>query len=264
MEALVEVKTILDRPGPRKEHSHDEHSVTLIWKGSTVAQASGEGMEACAGQLVLISAGTPHLCLPLDTHAWAYTLLLLSPGASPILDSILAAPGNSFIALDAELDPMLALAHASEKGEEAKTLHMLDSLLNRIAIKPRNCPKAVTRNNLCPRKSQLIAVADRIERQSDEEQGLEELAASAGMDKFAFAKAFKAGFGMSPHRYILNTRINKAKAMLRAGKSPSFAAAELGFCDQSHFSRAFEKAVGLAPGAYSLMTRKIRGKIVQD
>jgi AraC-like DNA-binding protein len=51
-------------------------------------------------------------------------------------------------------------------------------------------------------------------------------------------------------------RVRRAKALLRAGRTPAEAAAEAGFSDQSHLTRHFKRLLGFTPGRYRRATSK--------
>jgi AraC family transcriptional regulator len=81
--------------------------------------------------------------------------------------------------------------------------------------------------------------------------GLVELAAVAGYSANHFARLFKRAFGVSPHRYVLERRIERAKAILRdPRRSLAEVALECGFASQAHFNTAFKAKAGVTPGAY--------------
>jgi AraC family transcriptional regulator len=66
---------------------------------------------------------------------------------------------------------------------------------------------------------------------------LDSLAAVVGCNRFHFAHRFRAAVGVSPHRYVVRRRLQRACALLRAGVgSPAEIAAATGFSDQSHLS----------------------------
>jgi AraC family transcriptional regulator len=66
-----------------------------------------------------------------------------------------------------------------------------------------------------------------------------------------FARAFRHSTGISPHRWQLNWRIEKAVDLLsRSALSVAQIAQMCGFCDQSHFTRVFAAAKGAAPGRW--------------
>ena len=55
---------------------------------------------------------------------------------------------------------------------------------------------------------------------------------------------------MTPHAYLLNIKINKAKELLKQGYTIVDTALECGFTDQSHFHRNFLKIVATTPKEY--------------
>lgn len=57
---------------------------------------------------------------------------------------------------------------------------------------------------------------------------------------------------LTPHSYLLNIRINKAKEYLKSGYSLAQTAQECGFFDKSHFHRNFLKIVATTPNEYKL------------
>lgn len=79
---------------------------------------------------------------------------------------------------------------------------------------------------------------------------LAELSAVAGLSPFHLARAFRRRFGMPPHAYLVQARVERAKRLLASGASPSRAGLDAGFYDQSHFGRHFLRLVGVTPGRY--------------
>jgi len=81
--------------------------------------------------------------------------------------------------------------------------------------------------------------------------GLDALAAIADLSPKHFARAFRQSTGMPPHRWLIERRIDRAKALLNtADLSLAEIALACGFADQSHFTAAFRKLAGLTPGDY--------------
>jgi AraC family transcriptional regulator len=62
---------------------------------------------------------------------------------------------------------------------------------------------------------------------------------------------FKASTGSSPHQYILQCRLERAKQLLR---DPSLSLSQVGlrcgFADQSHMTNVFRRFVGVTPSKY--------------
>jgi transcriptional regulator GlxA family with amidase domain len=82
------------------------------------------------------------------------------------------------------------------------------------------------------------------------------LAEVAGLSAWYFARVFKQTEGMSPHRYVLHSRVKRAQELLAGTELPlSEIAVAAGFSDQSHYTRCFREIVGVTPGAYRWSTR---------
>lgn len=80
---------------------------------------------------------------------------------------------------------------------------------------------------------------------------LVDFARRAGVSQFQLLRAFKRRYGLPPHAYELNMRLERAREMLRDGFSAADAAAANDFTDQSHFTRHFRRMWGMTPGQYA-------------
>jgi AraC family transcriptional regulator len=105
------------------------------------------------------------------------------------------------------------------------------------------------RGGLAPwqeRRSKEI-ISDRLEG----DVSLAELANECRLSRSHFARAFKKTTGHSPHVWLLQRRVHKAKDLLLNSESPiSDIALASGFADQSHLTKVFSKLVGATPGAW--------------
>jgi AraC family transcriptional regulator len=106
-----------------------------------------------------------------------------------------------------------------------------------------------------PAPAAPAALDPRIRRALDHMQGelaapltVDDLAATAGMSRFAFLRAFKAQVGASPYQYLLALRLDRAAERLRAGGDGVLAIAlDCGFADPGRFARMFRARFGCAP-----------------
>ncbi len=76
------------------------------------------------------------------------------------------------------------------------------------------------------------------------------LAEVSGLAPYRLHRLFERSYGLPPHRYLLQARMERAKRLLAAGSRPAQVAAELGFADQSHFGRHFRRWTGISPSRY--------------
>ncbi len=66
-----------------------------------------------------------------------------------------------------------------------------------------------------------------------------------------FRKLFKAQTGFSPHAYVLEMRLNRAKALLReTSLSVEEIGGAVGFSSLAYFSAAFQKRTGVSPSSF--------------
>ncbi|WP_063923016.1 AraC family transcriptional regulator [Cupriavidus basilensis] len=108
---------------------------------------------------------------------------------------------------------------------------------------------AVAASTQHPRLGMVLAY---IHQHLGEPLPLRKLAAVVGLSVGRFVTVFRQTVGMTPHRYISLKRIRHAQALLRQGLSPSLAAHECGFYDQSHLCRCMKSACGMTPSEFQL------------
>jgi len=90
-----------------------------------------------------------------------------------------------------------------------------------------------------------------MERRYGEPLSREELAGIAGMSPWHYSHLFKSVTGSSPHRYLSEVRIDRAKLLLRSGVSSRETANRVGYADDSQFRRKFKETVGVSPSVYA-------------
>ena len=79
---------------------------------------------------------------------------------------------------------------------------------------------------------------------------LDALASATGVTGFHVIRAFTRATGLSPHHFLVQVRVQRARSLLAAGTAPSIVAAMTGFADQSHLTAQFKRYVGITPGRY--------------
>jgi AraC family transcriptional regulator len=86
---------------------------------------------------------------------------------------------------------------------------------------------------------------------------LQQLAALAGLSQFHFARAFKASMGVSPHAYVLRSRIGEAKRLLSTSSLPvADIARRTGFSGTGPLSTRFRAVVGVTPSRFRSLARR--------
>ncbi len=103
----------------------------------------------------------------------------------------------------------------------------------------------------------LHTIMNAVQQRPEADHSLEAMAAQAGITPSHFCRVFRRATGLSPHQYVLKTRLDRAQEMLLQSDSSLAMIAEcLGFTSQSHFTRAFRHHAGEAPSAFRKRARE--------
>jgi AraC-like DNA-binding protein len=102
-----------------------------------------------------------------------------------------------------------------------------------------------------PDPARVRRVIDYLEAHCAESPRLGELAKLVDYDQFRLVRAFRVATGLTPHQYLLQIRIGRARARLKRGAPISAVALDSGFYDQSHLNRTFKAIVGVTPREYA-------------
>ena len=111
--------------------------------------------------------------------------------------------------------------------------------------------RVVPRERGTLRAHQKAAVLDVIQQRLGGDLALDDLAAAAGVSRFHFVRLFKNTFGVTPHHFVLDRRIEAAARLLENTSLPlAEVAAQTGFSSQSHLGSAMRRSLGRTPAQW--------------
>lgn len=147
-----------------------------------------------------------------------------------------------------------ALLAESRSGGFAGPLYV-ESLANQLVVhllrhhsSARRPPDDTSR--ALPRYK-LERATDYINDNLREDLALKDIARTVSMSPFHFAHAFKRTIGVTPHRYVIERRLEKAKALLLdTNLTVTQIAYQVGYANHSHFSTIFQRFTGRSPRGY--------------
>lgn len=90
-----------------------------------------------------------------------------------------------------------------------------------------------------------------LEERADEPLRLDDLAGATGWSRGHLIKEFRRALGLTPYAYLLQLRVERARARIAAGRPLAEAAHASGFADQSHMNRLFKRVLGVTPGVFA-------------
>ncbi|AFZ36576.1 transcriptional regulator, AraC family [Stanieria cyanosphaera PCC 7437] len=102
--------------------------------------------------------------------------------------------------------------------------------------------------------NRLKKAIEYINENLSEDIGLVDIADKLGMSQYYFCRLFKKSTGITPHAYMIQQRIEKAKQLLKQSKlTINEIAIECGFANPSHFARHFRKHTDLSPKQFRIL-----------
>jgi AraC-like DNA-binding protein len=111
------------------------------------------------------------------------------------------------------------------------------------ALSPLDCPTE-------PAHPGLLRAVEFIRDNYTRSLKLEEICSAANLSPSYLIRAFKQEYGLTPHAYLINCRIEFSRSQLRRGRPIADVALAAGFADQAHLQRSFKKLVAATPGQY--------------
>jgi AraC-like DNA-binding protein len=96
----------------------------------------------------------------------------------------------------------------------------------------------------------LRRARDFIDREYAQPLDVPSMARAALMSPAHFSRKFRVAYGETPYTYLMTRRIERAKALLRAGTSVTDACVTVGCTSLGSFSSRFTEIVGMTPSEY--------------
>lgn len=252
---FVEVRTTLGSVQPYAKHFHSSLSLGMILEGPTRFQLHGplhvQTYEAEEGDLVLIGPGVPHSCNPVGAQTRSYHMAHVDAHwfarrVCPLID----LPEDYEVALPlirnpalfaSALDIVRAVVDGQAHGEQALQAFLAQLQTQHRCFKPATAHASITAQFLPDEEESSL---------STERHAVAQLAKKSGLCRESYSRAFRRGVGLSPGSYLHCLRLEKARRLLRQGKSIADAAIAVGYADQSHLHRMFVKFYSVTPGCY--------------
>ncbi|WP_404419257.1 helix-turn-helix domain-containing protein [Marinospirillum sp.] len=237
-------------------HSHSQWSLGAITQGLSEFRYQGEVYPVAAGDLVVVNPHWVHACNPVEDEPWSYLMLYVDlPWLTELCfrEGLLAEP--VWQDLDTakltfpywyqrycDLAACLLNPEADLLHKQTHLVDFLTGLLHHLVTAPvQSLPQA-------PEKMQALAAY--LDQRVDQEVSLENLCALSGYSEGHLVRSFKKYFGLTPHAYQVNRRVELGRQELKAGKPIAEAALAAGFADQSHFQRTFKRLMAATPNQY--------------
>lgn len=239
------------RGRPFSRHRHDVYAIGVTEEGVQAFAYRGAAERSLPGQVFVLHPDEPHDGRADGPGLFGYRQVYVSPDRiASALPALTRRPGPLPFAAPVTDDPILARVVRTAFARAPEPL-ALDTLVLQLAEGLLRCSATGLTGTLRCRVD-LPAVErgrDFLRSRLTIVQS-SEVEAVTGLDRYQFARQFRAVYGTSPYRYSVMRRLDVARGWLRDARPLAETALEAGFADQAHFTRTFKAAFGMTPGRY--------------
>jgi AraC family transcriptional regulator len=238
---------------------HESFSISYVRKGNFGCRSRGRTFELVAGSMLIGHPGDEYICT--HEHSGGDECLSFHLGRAlvemvgyrrDIWQSVYVPPLPELIVLG-EL-AQAAVECRSEVGFDEIGMLLVSRFVEILCGRPRGVGKV----RACDR-NRAVEAALWIDANAHEPIDLESAASEFGLSSFHFLRLFAKVLGVTPHQYLIRSRLRRAARLLADDtRSITEIAFDVGFGDLSNFVRTFHRVATVSPRDFR---RAARGDI---
>ncbi len=229
---LYEVNILKSLKPHFRLHTHENICICAIKKGNIEFENDGQTISLSTNQLIVFNARRPHKIKSYKDVSNYYILHVF-------------------------MEDIFLFEHIDDKDEYENFISFCE-----MSIKTNNqkyiksfIRKYMKEKTIDEVKNSIKDVKKILDDNIDLNISLSKIAKSVELNGSYLSRSFKKNYGLSPHNYVLNQRIEKAKELIDSGFEIAEIAQELGFYDQAHFYRNFKSIYSITPREYQQMKK---------
>ena len=221
--------------------------IEYICSGRGVFRTNGLEFRPCAGDVYLAHAGLSHAYRTDPSDPWVKIYFNV---AGSLVDMLIHLYGldDVFFVEDSGLgevflDVLAMVRKMPDRAKEAASL-----AVHRILF---GIADVLKKRSVVHSPSRLLAVRGYLDSSIFQKVDSTRMALRFGYSVSQLNRLFRMHFGVSPHQYLLERKLDAAEHMLLySNKSVKTVAAELCFADEFYFSTFFRRKRGVSPGRF--------------
>lgn len=235
-------------------HTHDTYTFALIEQGVEEYLYAGQTYRVGPGGFAIVEPGVVHTGHAGAPEGWSYRVMYPTVEFVRAIareHGIRGTPAFHTPALeDSELAGQFRQAHlAAAHGDR-----LTSSTLLRVAVGALVQRHSRPARRTSVRDSRATDMAhdahEMLQTHLVDPPRLEDLAAQVEAGPYVLLRAFRSRYGLPPHAYLNQLRVQRSRTLLATGVAPGDVATQVGFADQPHLTRNFKRVVGVGPAAY--------------
>jgi AraC-like DNA-binding protein len=264
---LISVSDFRCTTGPDDKpfiEQYGSHSISYVRKGSFGCSTRGHSFELVTGSILVGYPGDEFMCTHDHVCGDECLSFFLVPELVDMIGGELAAWRLGAVPPLPELMVLAELAQAAAIGRSDIGLEEIGQIfacrfVEVVTGQARKAPQTTARD-----RRRAVETALWLEANSHRAIDLDNAAEQAGVSPFHFLRTFSSVLGVTPHQYLVRSRLKHAARLLAGEEIPiTDIAYDVGFGDLSNFVRTFHRAAGVSPRSFRAAARGNR-KILQD
>jgi AraC family transcriptional regulator len=230
---------------------HGGFDLAYVRQGSFGYRARGRWFELVAGSILAGHPGDEYVCSHEHAQGDECLSFQLAPslvdaiGGRPALWRAGPVPALPELVVLGEL-AQAAADGQSDVGVDEAGLLLASRFVQVVSGRPRRSPGGGAQD-----RRRAVEAALWIDEHSQRPIDLEDAAQAAGLSPFHFLRLFAGVLGVTPHQYLVRSRLRHAACLLAdCDRSVTDVAYDVGFGDLSNFVRTFHRAAGVSPRGF--------------
>ena len=243
---------------------HNSFSISYVRSGTFGCRARGRSFELVAGSILVGHPGDEYICI----HEHAAGDECLSFHFAPALVEAVGYRPETWRSVCVPPLPQLIvlgeLAQAAAEGSSEIGLDELGMLLAARFVEILSGRQPRPAETRAYDRRRAVEAALWIDANAHEPIDLESAAREFGLSPFHFLRVFAKILGVTPHQYLIRSRLRRAARLLADDPRPiTEVAFDVGFGDLSNFVRTFHRAATVSPRRFRQAAKGDR-RIFQD
>ena len=238
-----------------EKHVHDEQVIVITEAGSGEVQTRKGRNRGGSGSVWVFAPSEYHCGRVRKNGRWQYRALYVDEASLRTISARFdkERPRASILRPglhdDSEMANILLRAHQQKNSDSATEQGVWSHALMQLFARYGDPEPALSQLGIG--NGALGLARDYIGEHFRDDISIDDLATLSNVSRFHFIRAFRATFGMPPHAYINQVRLQNARKLLLAGTTAAVAAVESGFYDQSRLNQLFKRCYGVTPAVYA-------------
>jgi AraC-like DNA-binding protein len=243
---------------------HESFSIAYVRKGTFGCRSRNRSFELVAGSILVGHRGDEYMCT--HEHAWGDECLSFHL-APDLVDELGYRRENWQTVCVPPLPELMVIGELAQAAADGISDVGLDEIGMLLAarfvavLSGRQRRPAEAREG---ERRRAVQAALWIDANAHRPIDLERTSREFGLSSYHFLRLFAKVLGVTPHQYLVRSRLRRAARLLADDTgSVTDVALDVGFGDLSNFVRTFHRAAGMSPRRFRAAAKGNRS-IIQD